>query len=62
MPGLMKWVANWAVTTETESALWVDKRSWFQSRIVLGKNDCYQEVLLAYGTTYDLVTLVLALA
>ena len=33
----------------------MDKGSWFQSRIVLGKNDCCLDVILAYGTTYELV-------
>ena len=51
----MIWVASRALQTETEPALLMDKSSWFQSRIVLGKNDCCQEVVLAYGTTCDLV-------
>ena len=51
----MKYVASWALKTETEPAFLMDKGSWFQSRIVLGKNDCCLEIVLAYGTTYELV-------
>ena len=48
-------MASWALKAETEPAFLMDKGSWFQSRIVLGKNDCCLEVELAYGTTYELV-------
>ena len=52
---MVKYVASWALKTETEPAYLMDKGSWFQSRIVLGKNDCCLEVVLAYGTTYELI-------
>ena len=45
----MKYVASWALKTETEPAFLMDKGSWFQSR------DCCLEVQLACGTTYELV-------
>ena len=51
----MKYVASWALTTETEPAFLMHKGSWSQSRIVLGKNDSCLEVVLACGTTYELV-------
>ena len=54
----MKWVASLALKIGTKSAFLMDKGSRFQSRIVLGKNDCCLEVVLAYGTT----TYVLVLA
>ena len=50
-PSLVKYVASWALKAETEPAFLVDKGSWFQSRIVLGKNDCCLEVVLTCGTT-----------
>ena len=48
-------MASWALKAETEPAFLMDKGSWFQSGIVLGKNDCWLDVVLAYGTTYELV-------
>ena len=42
----MIWMASRALKTETEPAFLMDKGSWFRSRIVLGKNDCCQEVVL----------------
>ena len=54
-PSLVKYVASWALKAETEPAFLMDKGCWFQSRIVLGKNGCCLNVVLAYGTTYELV-------
>ena len=54
-PNLVKYVASWALKADIEPAFLMDKGSWFQSRIVLGKNDCCLDVVLAYGTTYELV-------
>ncbi len=54
-PSLVKYVASLALKNETEPAFLMDKGSWLQSRIVLGKNDCCLEIVLAYGTTYELV-------
>ena len=36
-PSLVKYVASWALKAETGPAFLMDKGSWFQSRIVLGK-------------------------
>ena len=47
----MKWVASRALKIGTEPAFLMDRGSRFQSLIVLGKNDCCLEVVLAYGTT-----------
>ena len=47
----MKWVASRALKIGTEHAFLMDRGNRFQSRIVLGKNDCCLEVVLAYGTT-----------
>ena len=46
----MKWVASRALKTGTEPAFLMDTY-----RIVLGKNDCCLEVVLAHGTTYEVV-------
>ena len=39
----------------TEPSFLMDRGSRFQSRIVLVKNGCCREVVLAYGTKIDIV-------
>ena len=50
---MLKRVAMLALKTATELAFAMAKGSWFQSRIVLGKNECCLKVLLPYGTTCE---------
>ena len=53
----MKGVASRALTIGTEPAFLIDRGSRFQSRIVLGKNDCCLEVVAEWLEAWDTLTM-----